>query len=234
MPGRPESIAVSGGGAVAVYDNDVRRPQSTSNFFVPYIEFSASATTLYGVTEGGSTEFQKMAVTANGVSVSSTTQVSSGGDFRFANGRIYMPNGQVRDANSGALLGTFPDVGNGLVVPDPAVGRVYYLISTTQSQTWAIKAYDINTFVLLGSLEISGVSNTPTSLVRWGANGLAFRTGVTDFSSGARDEVFLIQTSLIPSSEPIPTPTPTPSPTPTPTPVPTPEACIMTGAATVE
>src|SRR6185369_10675118 len=59
---------------------------------------------------------------------------------------------------------------------------------------------------------ISGGSGTPTSLLRWGPNGLAFRT--------TANQLFIIQTSLIPSAEPIPTPTPTVSPTPTPSPSP--------------
>src|SRR6185369_16116113 len=78
--------------------------------------------------------------------------------------------------------------------------------------TVTLKAFDINTFVPLGETTIGGVVGTPTSLVRWGTNGLAFRT--------TGNQVFLVQTSLIPSATPVPSPTPTPSPTATPTPTP--------------
>ncbi len=234
VPGQPESLAVSAG-IVAIYDNDVRRPTiaGSSSPFSPYIKFSASGDTLYGIPSVGvPSNLQKFAVTSGGVTSTSTVQVSGGGDFRFEGGRLYLPTGHVLDANSGNLLGTFPDVGPGaLVVPDSTVGRVYFLTNGIPggNGTLTLKAYDMNTFVPLGSLSISGVSGTPTSLVRWGANGLAFRTGNNPSSSNPSpnaDQLYLIQTSLIPSSEPVPTPTPTPSPTPPPTPSPTPAVSI--------
>jgi hypothetical protein len=116
-----------------------------------------------------------------------------------------------------ALLGTFPDVGyNALVAPNSGDGRIYFLTSGDSGYsggvtTWSLRAYEQETFRLVGTLAIPGVSGTPTSLVRWGANGLAFRT--------SSRQLFLIQTSLTPSSEPIPDPTPTPTATPSPTPV---------------
>src|SRR6185295_9146367 len=78
--------------------------------------------------------------------------------------------------------------------------------------TPTLKAFDNTTFIPVGSFTVSAATGGATTLVRWGANGLAFRTGAS--------QLFLIQTSLIPSSEPIPTPTPTPSPTPSPSPSP--------------
>jgi hypothetical protein len=97
---------------------------------------------------------------------------------------------------------------------DSAVGRAYYIIgnSTNLDQTVTLRAFDINTFLAVGEMTIPDVDGTATSLVRWGPNGLAFRTNV--------NQLFIIQTSLIPSVTPIPTPTPTPIATPTPTPTP--------------
>ena len=97
-------------------------------------------------------------------------------------------------------------------VPDTAVGRAYYIVKdTTVSNTWILKAYDINTFTLAGSLTITGVSGDAASLVRWGGNGLAFRT--------TGGQLFILQTDLIPSGEPIPTSTATPTPTVSPFPI---------------
>src|SRR5262249_42075027 len=56
------------------------------------------------------------------------------------------------------------------------------------------------------------IQGDPTSLVRWGTNGLAFRT--------TANQLFIIQTSFIPSQEPIPGPTVVPTPTITPSPTP--------------
>ena len=100
--------------------------------------------------------------------------------------------------------------------PDPTAGRVYYLgrDNFSSSGPLTLKAFDMNTFVLIGSATLSGITGDPTTLVRWGTNGLAFHT--------TAGQLFLLQTSIIPSSDPIPTPTPTPTATPTPTPVPVP------------
>jgi len=123
------------------------------------------------------------------------------------------------------LLGTFTGIGfTTAFVPDTTAGRAYYLTPGQSSGTATLKAFDINTFLPLGSLTISGVNGTATSLVRWGANGLAFRTDA--------NQLFIIQTSLIPSAEPIPTPTPTPSPVPSPSPSPAAAAFVRQIALT--
>src|SRR5262249_9487557 len=93
-------------------------------------------------------------------------------------------------------------------------GRAYFLTGSQSSTNYSVtlRAFDLSTFLPLGTLTISGVNGSVSSLVRWGSNGLAFR------SDGG--QLFLIQTSLVPSNDPIPTPTPTVSPTPTPSPTP--------------
>jgi len=232
MPGKPESIAVSGGGLVAIYDDDIRRPATASNYFYSnYVEFSASADTLYGLTAGGgsSSYLQKISVSSGGATSANPVTVAGSGDFRFDNGRLYTPTGQVLDAPSGNLIGTFTDVGsNALVIPDSTVGRVYFLTTSYPgAPTVTLRAYDLNTFVFLGSSTITGITGVVTSFVRWGANGLAFRTGPDQYNSSiVGNQLYLIQTSLIPSSEPVPTPTPTPSPTPSPSPSPVPVSYI--------
>ncbi|MET0646456.1 MAG: Calx-beta domain-containing protein, partial [Pyrinomonadaceae bacterium] len=90
----------------------------------------------------------------------------------------------------------------------PAVRRVYFV-----SQAAGLRAFDMDTFVPVGALPIAGIKGTPSSLVRWSANGLAFRTNA--------GEVFLVRSDLVPSSAPTTgPPVPTPTTTPTPTPVP--------------
>jgi hypothetical protein len=120
--------------------------------------------------------------------------------------------GHVFNAETGALLGKFPEVSSFSFVADAAAGRAYYVVQDSETGNIKINAYDINTFVLVGSLTIPNSRVYTKSLVRWGANGLALTT--------VSNELILIQTSLIPSSEPIPTPTPTASVTPSPTPTP--------------
>jgi sugar lactone lactonase YvrE len=215
-PANPDVLAIArsrgfgpSGSGVAVFDNGVRRTNvgSSSDF----IAYSASASKLYGT--GVSSGLQTLTIDASGVTVSSTASLANGARIKFSNGLIFTSSGQVINPDTSSLLGTFSGANTQAFVPDTANGRAYYLTSDQfGSGNFVLKTYDINTFLLLGSLNINGGSGTPTSLLRWGPNGLAFRT--------TANQLFIIQTALIPSAEPIPTPTPTVSPTPTPSPSP--------------
>jgi Calx-beta domain len=219
-PGNPDLLAVARiylgvsppEAGVAVFDNGVRRTNvgpghiSGSDF----LAFSASASKLYGT--GQSSGLTTMAIDASGVTVSFAGTLASGARIKFSNGKIFSSLGHIINPDSNTLLGTFTGVNTRAFVPDTTAGRAYYLTTGPSSGTLSLKAFDINTFLSVGSLTIPGVSGLPTSLVRWGANGLAFRTD--------NNQLFIIQTSLIPSAEPIPTPTPIPSPLPSPSPSP--------------
>ena len=141
-----------------------------------------------------------------------------GGANRFDNGLLYQTGGDVIDPEAGIVKGSFLVLGSGgntIMTTDSALGRAFFVI-TDSSGVATLKAFDISTFVPLGSINLgivsgSSFSEAPSSLVRWGTNGLAFRTP---------SRVIVIQTSLVSSSGAVPTPTPTPSPTPSPTPTP--------------
>jgi DNA-binding beta-propeller fold protein YncE len=139
-PGDPNVIAVacrSNNGTspdfkgVAIYDNGVQRLLTTpTHTGSDYLAFSASSSILYGFSEGG-VGAQKMSVTPSGVSVVSSNQISNvtAGDFKFTDGLIYMPFGQVYNPETSALAGTFTmtNPGGPRVEPDGSVGRVYFL-----------------------------------------------------------------------------------------------------------
>ena len=97
--------------------------------------------------------------------------------------------GQVIDPVSHTLVGRFS--ASGPMVPDSTVGRTFFL-SQRQSGagSWRVQAFDQETFLEIGSLDIPGVTGTPRSLIRWGADGLAFRT---------ETQVFIFRTSLVSS-----------------------------------
>ena len=228
-PGEPNVVAVSRKNVtsspnfegVAIYDNGVRRTLTTPGHTgSDFIAFSASASILLGT--GAGSGLQRMSVTPTGVSVLSSNGLGTGGDFKFDNGFMYLPSGQVFNASTMLQVGTFTfHAFSGLpkVEPDSSVSRVYFLtgdfvFNDTDSRSVMIQAFDQNTFVPLGSFEIPNVRGPVSSLIRWGANGLAFGTTGGQF--------IIIQTTLVPSTEPVPTPTPIPSPTPTPTTTPTP------------
>ena len=222
-PGNPNLVAVARQhlgvsppqAGVAVFDNGVQRPNTGPGHSLgsDFLAFSASESTLYG--SGFSSGLKTLTVDASGVSVSFSSSLNFGGRIKFSNNLIFSSSGRVVNPVTDTLLGTFTGTTSDAFVPDTSAGRVYFVTQDPQSSSNLIlRAFSIDTFLLVGSLTIPGVVGQPTSLVRWGANGLAFRT--------TGDQLFIIQTSLIPSAEPIPTPTPVVPPTPTPSPTPHP------------
>lgn len=208
VPGSPQAVAITRGGSsgVAIYDNGVQRP-NTGNFFpsVGPIEF-ASPSVIYGY-NSLSTGFDlvKYLVDSNGVTTSTTTRsllVGFTNDFEFANGLLYSGSGRIADPEARTLIGTFQQVGSssGMAV-DAANHRVFYV--TGNSGNIVLNAFDSNTFLPVGSISIPGVSNLPVSLLRWGANGLAFTTQ-NQFTTQP-GQIFLLQTELVSNAAPIPT-----------------------------
>ena len=174
LPGSPSSVAVSAG-PVSIFDNAT--PRSKTGTGAMYLAFGSSSATLYGYS-GGLSIFS-----VDSTGIASTTNPPNSGtgsnDLRYDNGRLYLTSGGVLDGTSGSLLGTF--AASGPVAPDSTVGRAFVLNASTSFGTPnQITAFDVNTFVPVGSFSIGGVQtgfNNPSSLVRWGQDGLAFRTG---------------------------------------------------------
>ncbi len=197
---------------VAVFDNGVQRPNTGPGHVSgsDYLAFSASASKLYGSSQWGT--LRTMTIDGSGVTQTGTPPpFTVGTRIKFHNGLIYSSTGQVINPDTGTLLGTFSGANSTAFVADSSVGRAYYLMSNGNG-TFTLKAYDLQTFLPIDTSTISGVFGQPSTMVRWGSNGLAFRT--------ENKELYVIQTVLIPSPDPVPTPTPTPASTPTPSPTP--------------
>lgn len=221
-PGNSNVVAVSktcsflspSGTGIVIFDNGIARPALTGGFgeSAAFLAYSNSDATLYS-SPASFGNLRTLTVDASGVTSSSLSSFTLGGDLQFVNGSVYGANGRVVNPATNTLMGTFQGVGSGPFVVDATVGRAYYMIgnSTNLDKTVTIRSFDINTFVAVGDATVSDVDGAASSMVRWGANGLAFRTST---------QLFLIQTSLIPSGSPVPSPTPTPSATPTPSPTP--------------
>ena len=170
---------------VAIYDNGVQRPTETPEHTGSnVIEFSASSSTLYGynneTTEFG---FRTMSIGASGVAITNVQQnlISGfGADIHFEGGRIYATTGRVIDPVNGTLIASVSLPAGSVVkgvVADSALTRVFYLVSIAPL-TAQILAFDTTTFVQVGSLTLpTGFPTVLGSLIRWGENGLAFRSG---------------------------------------------------------
>jgi uncharacterized repeat protein (TIGR01451 family) len=110
-------------------------------------------------------------------------------DIAFAAGRVHATNGQVIDAEARSRVGQLPGIQpftRWLIRPDPTVGRVFGLDTSSIAR---LVAWDSETFRVSGALEIPAAAGTATSLIRWGGDGLAFRTD--------RNQLFLVRTSLV-------------------------------------
>jgi hypothetical protein len=202
-PDDPNAVAVSRRNVgfspkhegVAIYDSGVRRNTTTPGHTGSnVIEFSSSGSTLYGY-NNESTEFgfRKMTVNASGVTTTTTTAniISGFGvDIKYDNGMVYASTGRVVNPESGTIAGTFSGVSSLAFVPDSTTQRVFFVTGSGSNTT--LQAFDQNTFIPAGSLSIPGVIGDPGSLIRWGTNGLAFRT------SG--NQVFFVQTSVVPGN----------------------------------
>jgi len=203
LPGDASAIAVSRKysgisprhAGVGVYDSGVPRANVTDGHTGSnVIAFGQSANTLYGYnTETTESGLRTMSVDATGVTVLDVTQnliQSSSADIEFSDGYLYSSNGRVIDAATRILDGTFAINSFGaLVEPDAAAGRVFFLEAVDFNTSWQLKAFNSGTLGLINSEPVSNVKGFPSSLIRWGSHGLAFRT--------SEKQIFLVTTALV-------------------------------------
>jgi len=200
LPGAPASLAVSlqfrnsspRFAGVAIYDDATPRMNAFSGAAGPNV-LACSASTIYGYqSEGNPFGFYRMPVDATGITAQadSTTGLMTGaGGISFAGGLIYTTAGQQIDPGTPGVtpptvLGNFDavvaanalNVGNSLVVADASLGRVFYLTPSATPGVWTMNAFSTSTRALLATLPINNMTSAPSSLIRYGARGLAFRT----------------------------------------------------------
>src|SRR5207248_2563313 len=122
--------------------------------------------------------FRRMAVDGSGVMVLDVLPNSGlGDDLRFDGGRIYGNSGRVLDPEARQVVGTFTGVTlPSLVAPDSVDQRVFFVDGKGQEAIRTLHAFHQATFLPVGLLEIPAVIGRASSLILWGAEGLAFRT----------------------------------------------------------
>jgi hypothetical protein len=201
LPGTPQSVAIAqsptlctGPFQVVIYDSGVQRSNATPGDRPPIssITFSLSSSSLYGVSISSSGfDFSTMAIDSSGVSVTDTTVgllPQPGGLVRieFDAGRIYASGGFVIDPVSSTLVGTLQSpllTAESLVKPDSSLNRVFD-VSGSFTGPYTVIAFDMTTLQPTGSMPVEGIIGGPpigppgvSSLIRWGADGVAFRSG---------------------------------------------------------
>ncbi|MFI5385078.1 MAG: YncE family protein [Fimbriimonadales bacterium] len=171
VPGAPNSVVLCRVDAgldrdIAVYDAGVVRPNVTGNLLVfPAIRYGLDDANLYGLDSEHGTYF-RLAIDANGVTEQDVTSGQFIGTPNVAQGKLYVNDGTVRDATTGAVLHDFGAPCEAIL---PVVSRNrLYLIESNQ-----LVVFDLTTFAQLQTIPIPDTA--AEDLVPWGASGLAFR-----------------------------------------------------------
>jgi DNA-binding beta-propeller fold protein YncE len=186
VPGEPNTVAVSRQyrgvsprhAGVAVYVDGVQLPQTTpvhtgSNS----IAYSADPGRLYGYNnETTDFGFRRMNVDLNtGVTIQDATAGLINGfnvTIKYDAGRVYSTNGRAIDPEPASglpqLVGTYSGVSQAsAVAPDSAAGRVYFLSGTQ------LLVFNQDTFTPIETFTLPAGGG---SLIRWGDQGLAYRS----------------------------------------------------------
>ena len=186
---------------VAAYDSGVIRPNVVNDFSGSnVIEPSADPTIFFGYgNEISDFPFHRLQLDASGLTELSVTPnllSSYSIDIRSAGDRVFSTTGVEIDGAQQRVLGSFSINAPAPVWPDLAANRVYFIEpqSTYSSNYDKIGAYDPNSFTLIRRLSLPAVQTSPASFIRWGTNGLAFRT--------ATSVVLITSSNLVPSDPP--------------------------------
>lgn len=203
-------------GGVLIYDNGVARSNglcvvaSTACDLVSFdsIQWNNTATEMYAAdNETTDFEFYTIPVSSAGFGAVTTYAgvVQGFGDhihYDATTGYVYDDDGVAIDPASGTIVGTF--AASGMMVPDGANGRVYFLVQSVDSNsglsTYTVQTFDINTFNPISTVSIQNMQGTPTHLIRWGNGGVAFTTTLTVSGGVKTGAVFVISGSLLSGS----------------------------------
>ena len=220
-PGAPHTSAVSlanfdvspSSTGIVIYDDSTARPVAapgwnSSPFSYASIQWGSAASTLFAPAQSFPTDFYVLGVNASGVSISTTypqaltfTSSDFGIHYDPGTGLIYTDGGQALDPTNGNVVGNFN--ASGIAVPDSSLARVFFLGQTTAqigTSDFTIQAYDQQQLTLVDSIVISNVLGTPTGLIRWGTNGLAFTTRVgapTDFTGIGPGQLYILTGNVV-------------------------------------
>jgi hypothetical protein len=208
VPGSTNSVAVSsagsfdGGTGVTIYDSGVPRAKSSSGVGYGPLTFGSSSSILYMV--NGAT-IEQLTVGSTGITAAATLATTSVSvtSIQYDNGQLYLSSGQVFNATSGALLGTFyssaSSPATGPIVSDSTLGRAFIGVSNFSSSD-EVLAFNEATFNTTGTIPVNGVGEQgyPTNfqkIVRWGQNGIALSAATSAFASV--NQIFIFQTPLV-------------------------------------
>jgi hypothetical protein len=205
-------------GGVVIYDSGVARPNVLCGFsqsgcsvnggdLFDSIQWNGTGTEMFAANnEDTGFDFYTIPVTSAGFGA--VTDYGGVLNYFYENihydtttQQVYDDGGQVINPVNGTIEGTF--AASGLMVPDGTVGKAFFigqLASDSGTDTYTIESFDIQTFTPIDTVTVTNVIGTPTHLIRWGTNGLAFTTTPNGANTTSTAAVYLISGSIVNSS----------------------------------
>jgi hypothetical protein len=129
------------------------------------------------------------------------TPYSAGIHYDAGTGLVYTDGGQAIQPSNGSVVGSYG--ASGIAVPDSTLNRLFILgQAAAQAGTlnYTVESFNQSTFASVASVTIDNVVGTPTALIRWGTNGLAFTTRVgasTDFRGAGPGQMYVISGDFV-------------------------------------
>jgi hypothetical protein len=221
-PGAAQTTAVTLGSfglspssaAVVIYDGSIPRATPLQSTRYPYsgLKWAGNASTLYTVDQQQPQDFLVLGVVSSGAVLAQhydrvLNTYSPAIHYDGATGLVYTDAGQAIQPLNGTIVGSYG--ASGIAVPDSTLNRVFILGQTaaqTGTSDYTIESFDQANFTPISSITIQNLVGTPTALIRWGNNGLAFATRIgriTDFRGAAPGQLYVISGSFVNSSAPV-------------------------------
>jgi hypothetical protein len=199
-PGLPHTVAVQmatidpyspmHGGGISILDDDVPRPGSLVNVGLgpsrDSIQWGSSPDTIYAEdNESSGLDFYWMSVDGAGIHAGGTaaravrTMLDPGliiparMHYDPVTRLMYFDDGLIMNPVDGTRVGEFGAFPYGVAAVDGALNRAFFWLPRNGGGSM-IQSYDLQSRLLVGTLDLPDINALPKRLVRWGSNGLAF------------------------------------------------------------
>jgi hypothetical protein len=192
--GAPHTTAVSLGnrgvspaaiGGIEIFDDATARPTIAEGFgpgggggvLYDSIQWGSDDTAVYAENnEDTGFDFYALTVSSGGIVLADdyeNTFSEFGARIHFDSGTslIYSDDGHVVEPTTGNPAGEFTVTVGSVMVPDSTLNKAFFV-----SSSGTIQSFSLNEFSTIDSITIPSISASPTRIVRFGNNGLAFIT----------------------------------------------------------
>jgi hypothetical protein len=169
---------------VVIYDASTQRSNPLVVGPYPYssLQWAGTDSTLYSVDQEQPQDFLVLGVGSSGAVLSQhyngiVSPYSTEIHCDAGTGFVYTDGGQAIDPSNGSIVGSYD--ASGIAAPDSTLDSVFILGQTSAqagTSNYTIESFDQTKFTAISSIAIDNVVGTPTALIRWGTNGLAFTT----------------------------------------------------------